>query len=77
MLKQFFELGPECSGLINEVCEHNCAKISDGKEGLNLFTATELHCCEVARWRLMVCYPLIPLISVRFEVSGLRSIDAR
>lgn len=77
MLEQLFELGPECSGLINEVCEHNCAKISGAKEGLNLFTASELRCCELAWWCLMMCYPLIPLISVRFEVSNLTLIDAR
>lgn len=35
------------------MCEHNCAKISGGKEGLNVFMASELHCCELAQWCLM------------------------
>lgn len=48
MLKEFFELISECSGLTNEVCEHNCTKISGGKEGLILYTVFELRCCGLS-----------------------------
>lgn len=44
-LNSSLNLGLNIQGLINEGCEHNCATLSDGKGGINLFTASELHRC--------------------------------